>query len=197
MQEPSGRLKIIEAAKSVIGRVGIHSATMRQIAIEADVSTGAIYHHFKSKDEILISIIDLSLSDLQQISQTQDLESMDRQALATLIRQKIIDRLMNVEENRLFLSLSHEAMNGNTVLKEKFQLKYEEWLTTTSLLLRTVYAVEDEEKVTRLAKLIIAMIDGIIHQFALELNPEKIEVLIRDYELSIHTLIVSYLAHTD
>ena len=46
---------------------GYHNTSVRDIAKESKISTGAIYHHFKSKEEIAIKLFDtivLFLSNL-------------------------------------------------------------------------------------------------------------------------------------
>lgn len=47
------RRQIIDAAYQCFARKGFHQATMRDIYEEADLSPGAIYHYFRSKDEII------------------------------------------------------------------------------------------------------------------------------------------------
>ncbi|HBS46296.1 MAG TPA: TetR/AcrR family transcriptional regulator, partial [Paenibacillus sp.] len=56
------KLHIIEATNRVIYRMGIAGTTMRRIADEAGLSTGALYHHYNSKEEILYDAMDRSLS---------------------------------------------------------------------------------------------------------------------------------------
>ena len=47
------RQQIIAAAYRCFSRKGFHQATMRDIYAEAGLSAGAIYHYFKSKEEII------------------------------------------------------------------------------------------------------------------------------------------------
>jgi AcrR family transcriptional regulator len=47
------RQQIIEAAYRCFARKGFHQTTMREILSEAGLSAGAIYHYFKSKEEII------------------------------------------------------------------------------------------------------------------------------------------------
>lgn len=47
------RRQIIDAAYRCFARKGFHQATMRDIYAEAGLSPGAIYHYFKSKEEII------------------------------------------------------------------------------------------------------------------------------------------------
>jgi TetR/AcrR family acrAB operon transcriptional repressor len=52
------RAAIVEAALRCFDRHGIASSTMEQIAAEAGVTKGAVYHHFAGKREILGAIRD-------------------------------------------------------------------------------------------------------------------------------------------
>lgn len=47
------RVQIIDAAYRCFARNGFHQTTMREIYKEAQLSPGAIYHYFRSKDEII------------------------------------------------------------------------------------------------------------------------------------------------
>jgi AcrR family transcriptional regulator len=50
--------EIIIAARAVIFSKGIEKLTVREIAKELKITNGALYRHFKSKDEILSLLID-------------------------------------------------------------------------------------------------------------------------------------------
>lgn len=50
------RESIIEAATHIFAEKGFHPAGMREIAAQAKVAIGTIYHYFKSKEDILIQI---------------------------------------------------------------------------------------------------------------------------------------------
>lgn len=49
---------ILDAAEVVFSRRGLHEATMREIATEADFSSGALYRFFESKDDILGKVME-------------------------------------------------------------------------------------------------------------------------------------------
>lgn len=51
------RNSIIQAAETVFFKVGIENASMDQVAREAELSKGALYLYFKSKDELYRTII--------------------------------------------------------------------------------------------------------------------------------------------
>jgi len=48
------RLDILRAAARVFRRLGVSATGMREIAEEADLSPGNLYHYFKGKDELLL-----------------------------------------------------------------------------------------------------------------------------------------------
>lgn len=54
-EEPSlpPRQRILEAARSLVLEKGYRNATMRQICTRSGMSSGAIYHYFSGKDEIV------------------------------------------------------------------------------------------------------------------------------------------------
>ncbi len=55
------RVQIIDAAYRCFARKGFHQATMRDIYQEAQLSPGAIYHYFRSKDEIIAASFEYDL----------------------------------------------------------------------------------------------------------------------------------------
>ncbi|OGO19805.1 MAG: hypothetical protein A2Z14_08285 [Chloroflexi bacterium RBG_16_48_8] len=65
--------QILQAATAVFARLGFHKARMDDIAQEAGLSKGAVYWYFKSKDEIITTILDRfmdrELENIQRISQ--------------------------------------------------------------------------------------------------------------------------------
>lgn len=50
------RRKILRAAMECFASHGYHNTTIRQIASRADVTMGAVYHHFQNKKELLMQM---------------------------------------------------------------------------------------------------------------------------------------------
>ncbi len=61
---------ILTAAKTVFIKKGYQSATVRDIAREAEMTTGAIYAYFKNKDTLYGEICRQVFSDLYQHLET-------------------------------------------------------------------------------------------------------------------------------
>src|SRR2546422_9313531 len=52
------RKQIVDAAVACFARNGFHRATMQDICREAELSPGAVYRYFSSKDELVEAIAD-------------------------------------------------------------------------------------------------------------------------------------------
>ena len=50
------RRQILEAATRVFARSGFHGSRVSDIASEAGIAYGLVYHYFKNKDEILDTV---------------------------------------------------------------------------------------------------------------------------------------------
>ncbi|MGU3587422.1 TetR/AcrR family transcriptional regulator [Rhodococcus sp. C26F] len=59
----TGRQAILDSAVHNMNACGYHGTSMRDIARDADITVASIYHHFKSKQEILQDIIIRALHD--------------------------------------------------------------------------------------------------------------------------------------
>ena len=54
------RARIVEAALRVFARKGFHEATIADVVRESGLSVGAIYTHFRSKDDLFLATCDLT-----------------------------------------------------------------------------------------------------------------------------------------
>lgn len=67
---PSRRDEILEIAATVFARQGVNSTTVRDIADEAGILSGSLYHHFESKDQMVEDIIRPAIeADLERYAQ--------------------------------------------------------------------------------------------------------------------------------
>jgi len=56
--EQTRRDQIIRAAYDIAARRGLHGLTVRQVAAKAGLSSGLVLFHFKSKDRLIIALLD-------------------------------------------------------------------------------------------------------------------------------------------
>ncbi|MCV7290635.1 TetR/AcrR family transcriptional regulator [Mycolicibacterium wolinskyi] len=64
--DPTRRTEILKTANSVIATTGLRSS-LQQIADAAGILAGSLYHHFESKEAILVELIRLYHADLDRI----------------------------------------------------------------------------------------------------------------------------------
>lgn len=57
---------ILESAAQVIRQKGFHGASMQDIADAVDLQKASLYHHFESKQEILLELLDRALAMLTE-----------------------------------------------------------------------------------------------------------------------------------
>lgn len=57
---------ILKAAAKLFRDQGYVATTMRQIAEAAGIQAGSVYYHFRSKDEILLEILDTGIDEVQK-----------------------------------------------------------------------------------------------------------------------------------
>ena len=78
------RRLILDAAVRVFARRGFHASRVGDIAEEAGVAHGLLYHYFSSKDEVLDTIFRETWSDL--VAEVDEIESSDESARDQLQR---------------------------------------------------------------------------------------------------------------
>lgn len=182
---PEGKMKIIEAAKRVIHSAGVQGATMRLVAEEAGVSTGAIYHYFSSKEDILYAVMDQNLSESSRIADLSVSGKLSRQLILQEVEQGIFRRMGKEDENRIQFYLAQEALAGNEALRERFKDKYRQWHEAIDLLMKKLYELDDSEDrafYQNMGTILLAAIDGIILQVMLGANDVPVTELLKTYD---------------
>ena len=81
------RHQIVHTARRIVATQGMASLTIQELAREVGVSEGAIYRHFKSKDEILLALVhDIERTLLDAVSDAAQLEKGVLDQLKHLLR---------------------------------------------------------------------------------------------------------------
>lgn len=166
-----GKRKIIEAAARIISEQGISNATVRLIAEEAGISTGAIYYYYASKEEILADLFDqkiLSLSEARQNNNEAGEPSLN-EGLALL--KKLENTWDKTQIKRLYLFLAQEAILGNDDLNGRFAENYTVRIQEMEEYLQSLPVDVPEGTRRGIAMLIIAALDGIAFQSLLDNHP--------------------------
>ncbi|MDQ2869700.1 MAG: TetR/AcrR family transcriptional regulator [Acidobacteriota bacterium] len=67
MHDPSTRDKILEAARQLFWDGGYEATSLQQIAQDAGVHPGSVYYFFRTKEDILLAVLDWYLENLEPI----------------------------------------------------------------------------------------------------------------------------------
>jgi AcrR family transcriptional regulator len=116
--------QILEAASEVFSQKGFDDARMEDIAEQTGLSKGSLYLYFKSKDDLITSILDLAFQ--REFKQIENLDASEMSATEAL--EKIVDlaledfagmlRLLPVAYE--FLALAFRNRVVQKALKEYF-----------------------------------------------------------------------------
>jgi|SRR5690625_1115620 len=162
-----GKIKILKAARTIISEHGIQGATIRGIAEKANVSTGAIYHYYDSKEAILYDVMDEGLNEIKRIANLSAEDKRNFQEIIQEIFEGMQERFKKEAENRLQFYLAHEAMLGNEELKQKFKKKYDDWINRLEDIFVQAYNTKHGPLSRAVATWTLAGIDGMVFQLLL------------------------------
>lgn len=101
---------LIKCAKKCLVDKGIEKFTLRAVAETAGVTQGTIYYHFRTKEQLLVDIVqDICESSWQEISQSN--EAVIEQALASAKSRCSYDSYFH----KLFFSLVASSFNNEKI----------------------------------------------------------------------------------
>lgn len=91
------REQLIGAAETVFHRKGVAQTSLNEIALEAGLTRGAFYWHFKNKQDIFKAMLDRQMAPLEQLGYIVD-ESDEADPLASL-RESLLFVVRELEED--------------------------------------------------------------------------------------------------
>ena len=74
-KKEAGRRKILKAAEKLFAKGGFHGTEVSEIARLAGVAKGTVYNHFDTKEEILVSVIEEGLDELDEMMKSGIVQS--------------------------------------------------------------------------------------------------------------------------
>lgn len=115
------RNKILEASGALFAEKGFDATTMQDIMARSGLSKGAIYHHFKSKEDILIAVSDrmtaesnqmlAAIRDRSDLCGKEKLKTIFKESINRPVQNDIFTVVPNFHNNpRLLFSLLHETI---------------------------------------------------------------------------------------
>jgi len=94
------RIQILDAASKVFVEKGFHSATIKDIAGEADISEGTIYNYFKNKPALLLGVFERMRKSLEEKQRIPDMVEVN---LRTFIKAHLQRPIMALKEGNFEL----------------------------------------------------------------------------------------------
>lgn len=176
-----GKQKIIEAAQHLITQKGVEKTSMRDIAEEAGITTGAIYYYYKSKEELLYDVMDYSSAVTAEIMKMRSQPNAKPDEVLDEIARKVTQRLTENCQWNLRYYLAMQAAQGDETLRARFASDYAAQTRRTAELFNYVFDTPPQALDRDLAVLMVAALDGINFQQFIGALPVDINELARIY----------------
>ncbi|MGV8144381.1 MAG: TetR/AcrR family transcriptional regulator [Methanothermobacter sp.] len=173
---------ITDAAMEVFLEKGYQNTTMENIAKNAGLSKGGLYHYFKSKDMILIHVNQKISAEIEKIMKNAFKKSSVKEGILTYIRNYLKYWLEHPKETT-FLFLSITKIMENQELLEYYQMYTEDYISYfQEAFKRGVQSGEFiEHNVKTSALTLTAALDGIISYMIMD-SELKLDEIMKHFE---------------
>ena len=177
IEDNKRKQRIIDAAIEVLKENPIEDTTVRKIASKAGLTTGAIYHHYKNKDELFFDVIKQSLLFTHRLAEAVKDENNFKKGneLLSEIVSEVAKRLSKVDEQKLHIKLLNDVITRNSAIKGKYSKNYTDIINNTANLFDKAFEIENIKYKRGVAAILVAAMDGIAMQQALGVLPEDLE----------------------
>ncbi len=189
--------QLLDAALHVFATQGFEKASMREIAANAGLTTGAIYYHYKNKDDLYYDAVKESAYFVHKLSEKdKDSKLKTNQEMFEEISTNVRDRMSKEIEQRLLILLTAYAITKGGRIKEKYRLDYNEIIDKVAKLYYYAFGVENQACQKRIAAILVAALDGVALQYSLgvlDINDEVFkDTFVNFFALSIPIYIKQY-----
>jgi AcrR family transcriptional regulator len=189
--------RIIDATLKTLKENPLEKVSMRKIAENAGLSTGAIYHFYPSKEELIFACIKESLLFTTKLYDqlNKDIDKSEKAEVLRDINKRIERRIKNVGDQKLHIQLLSDSIKRNDKNKKEYKMQYKEIIDNMAEVFTKLYDVENSECEHSMASILIAAIDGIALQQSLNVLPEKMDSIIHTFIRFFNIAIPLYLKH--
>lgn len=186
---------IINAALETLKELPLEQVSVRKIAKKAGLTTGAIYHFYQSKDDLIFDAMQQSLyftnALYKEVEKGQ--HQLKGKPLIEEINKHVEQRIKKTEEQKLHIQVLSEVVKKDDALKEEYRKYYELMIDVVSKLFKDAFEIDESLCQKSVASILIAAIDGIALQQALGVLPESLEDMIQTYIKFFNESIPAYL----
>ena len=174
------RWKIIEAATHLFATLGFHKTTIQDISQHIGMTTGAVFHHFASKKDILDAVVENLDHNFEEYIDFLAQDHKDRQTMITGMAAIFIKRFHSDPDIIISLtSLAAEFSSIRGPIIQKVQAVYDKFVDAFEMALNRF----SRENINR--AIAIGFIAG--------LQGVAVQALLRDGEMSIEELVQGFL----
>ena len=170
----SRREEILAAAKACFAREGFHATSMRDIYRECGLSPRAVYNHFASKEELVLTLGDELLREAQAQREALELIEDPIEALR-LLAAGTREQLVREEDLLLQVQLAAEALRSESIAeiaRQAFEATLETVVGLIGRAQRTGH-LDPRVDADALARVLIGVFQGVVVQTAIGAPPAR------------------------
>ncbi|AWY99758.1 transposon Tn10 TetC protein [Rhodobiaceae bacterium] len=98
------RTEILKSARSIFTKTGFAASSLQQIAKSAGVTRGALYHHFKNKEDIFLAVFRILQAEMiEKLGRTVSTEIDDGWIGVSAVLSSFLEYSQNVEYQQIVL----------------------------------------------------------------------------------------------
>lgn len=178
------RKQIAEAAWNIIRKEGVEKASIRRVAAEAGMSSGALRHYFSTQDEMLLFIMNYYLEEGKKRSQNKEWSENPVQAVEEVLLELVpIDEEKKIETSVWWI-LALRSLTSDTIKDKKDEMTDGTYELANSMIeiLALKGVLSDSMNVELEKSRLTALIEGLsIHALLRPdvYSPEKVKEVIR------------------
>ncbi len=161
--------QILEAALHVFARDSYHGASISSVAKKAGISKGLIYNYFKSKEEILISLV---VDVFDEVMDQLDLdlgEPLTKETFIQVIDKSVDEVVKNPERWKLYMSLSFQP-DVTPILMEQMMPKVQPFMIAVN----NYFLSKGHENPITMMRYYSAVLDGV--QMHILMDPDNFPI---------------------
>lgn len=160
-KEEEIKCNILEAARSLFGKFGLKKTSMEEIADECGKGKSTLYHYFKNKDEIFLSVLEMECKQFQGTIR----EAVEKEVgLASKLRALLQTKLQMIQEFHVFFNFSKDLFLANfdrfrsaMSSYEAFEVRLLDQLITEAVETKEIQFADDREREIKTYGLAIAL----------------------------------------
>lgn len=169
------RQRIIDAALKVFADKGYARSTVRAIAAEAHMTTGAIYYYFKDKDDLLAAAMEYAVHYVRRLSPVgADGKTRLEDDFLQDVERATAERLKDRDAQKLQLMLASELSTHEGAALERHRQNYDGIIRTTAEYFEPALGAQSDDAYY-LASILVAALDGMAFQSVLGIHDDDMD----------------------